>query len=275
LLTHSAVPEKEEGDMQPVVGVVRHYPEAEQIVEALRDIEIADRQMSVLSPGSSEAAIRRIPTTEAEQPGIGETIGSVVGGATGAAGGLAVASVALPGVGPVIAAGAIAFGLLGAVAGGAVGGQFDDTLSHGLPTDELYVYRDALQKGRSIVIAMTEDDAQATQVRQLFASLGAESVDAAREDWWIGLRGAEEAEYTRQGGDFRKDEALYRQGFDAAFRLRAEAPPFDEVRSILRDRHGSATEEPAFRAGYDRGRAHRSGSDGAEGTDPTRRTALP
>jgi hypothetical protein len=107
---------------------------------------------------------------------------------------------------PVIGAGAIALGVRGAVAGDAVGDQLDDTLSHGLPTDELYVYRDALQKGRSIVIVMVEDDAQATQVRQLIAGLGAESVDGAREAWWIGLRDAEEAEYTRQGGDFRKDE---------------------------------------------------------------------
>jgi hypothetical protein len=261
--------------MEAVVGVVRHYPDAERIVEALREIEVSDRHISVLSPGSSEAALRRVPTTDAEQPGIGRAIGSVVGGATGTASGLAVASVALPGVGPVIGAGAIALGLLGAVAGGAVGDQLDDTLSHGLPTDELYVYRDALQKGRSIVVAMAEDDAQAAQVRQLFTGLGAESVDAAREDWWIGLRDAEEAEYTGQGGDFRKDEMLYRQGFDAAFRFRAEAPAFDEVRSILRDKHGSVAEEPAFRAGYDRGRARRSGSDRAEGADATRRTALP
>ena len=82
-----------------------------------------------------------------------------------------------------IGAGAIALGVRGAVAVDAVGDQLDDALSHGLPTDELYVYRDALQKGRSIVIVMVEDDAQATQVRQLIAGLGAESADAAREEW--------------------------------------------------------------------------------------------
>ena len=48
---------------------------------------------------------------------------------------------------PSIAAGAIALGLLGAVAGGALGGQLDDVLSKGLPTDELYVYRHALRNG--------------------------------------------------------------------------------------------------------------------------------
>ena len=229
--------------MQAVVGVVRRYSDALQIVEALRAAGIPDARLAALSPASAlsppaDGALNAIPTTDAEQPGIGGTIGRVVGGAAGTAGGLAVASLALPGVGPVLAAGAIALGLIGAAAGGAIGSHLDDTLSKGLPTDELYVYRHALQMGRSIVVAMAEDDAQAVKVRELIAGLGAESVDAAREEWWVGLRDAEEAEYTRQGGDFRKDEALYRLGFDAAFRLPREAPPFEDARSILRDRTG-------------------------------------
>jgi hypothetical protein len=244
--------------MQAVVGVVRQYAEAEGIVAALRDIEIADRNISVLSPPAPPAALRSVPTTKSEQPSIGKTIGSVVGGAAGTASGLAASAVVVPGVGLVMVAGAIALGVLGAVAGGAVGHQFDDTFSHGLRTDELYVYRDALQKGRSIVVAMAEDDAQATQVRELFANLGAESVDAARDEWWIGLRDAEEAEYTRQGGDFRKDESLYRLGFDTAAGLHDAVPPFDEARTILRERHGALADEPAFRSGYERGRAQRS-----------------
>ena len=254
--------------MQAVVGVVRRYSDALQIVEALRADGIPDARLSALSPASAlspsgDAALRAIPTTDAEQPGIGGTIGRVVGGAAGTAGGLAVASLALPGVGPIIAAGAIALGLIGAAAGGAVGSQLDDTLSKGLPTDELYVYRHALQMGRSIVVAIVEDDARAAKVRELMAGLGAESVDAAREEWWVGLRDAEEAEYTRQGGDFRKDEALYRLGFDAAFRLAREAPPFADALSILQDRHGPVAQEPAFRAGYERGRAQRAISDGS------------
>ena len=123
--------------------------------------------------------------------------------------------------------------------------------------------------GRSIVVAMVEDDAEARKVRELIARLGAESVDAAREEWWVGLRDAEEAEYTRQGGDFQKDEALYRLGFDAAFRLPREAPLFADARSILRDRHGPAAEEPAFRAGYERGRARRA-SDASDRPDAGR-----
>jgi hypothetical protein len=173
--------------MEAVVGVVRQHRKALRIVEALHEMEIADRHISVLSPSTSTSALSRVPATESEQPGIGTAIGSVVGGATGTAGGLAAAAVVLPGVGAVMAAGAIALGMLGAVAGRAVGHHLDESFSNGLPTDELYVYRDALEKGRSLVIVTTEDEAQAVQVRRLLADLGAESVDAAREEWWIGL----------------------------------------------------------------------------------------
>jgi outer membrane lipoprotein SlyB len=98
-------------------------------------------------------------------------------------------ALALPGVGAVVAAGAIVAGLLGAIAGGAVGSQLDDTLSKGPPADELYVYRHALQLGRTVVIAMAEDDAEAEHIRAVAAKLGAESVDVARQDMWTGPPG--------------------------------------------------------------------------------------
>ena len=247
--------------MQAVVGVVRTYPEALRIVEAVRALGIPDRHISVLSPPTPEDVIQTFPKTDAEQPGIGGTIGGVVGGAAGTAGGLAVASLALPGVGPVIAAGAIALGLLGAVAGTAVGRGLEDTLSKGLPTDELYVYRDALRRGRSVVVVTVEDEEDAERVRRLLNDVGAESTDAAREEWWIGLRDAEEAHYTREGGDFRKDEALFRRGFDAAVRLPQPPPPFDEARATLREMYGASVDERPFRSGYERGRVWRSSDD--------------
>ena len=256
--------------MKAVVGVVRELKDVQHIVETVRGMPIAHDRISVLSPGSSDAALRRVPTTDAEQPGIAQAIGSVVGGAAGSAGALAVASVMLPGVGPVVVAGAIALGLLGAAAGGAVGGQLENALSRGLPTDELYVYRDALRKGRSIVLVMAEDEAEATRVREVLDRLGAESVDAAREEWWVGLRDAEEAEYIRHGGDFRKDEELYRMGFDAAFRETSR-----EDRAVsLGERYGPAADEPAFRAGHARGRAYCAAlAEDAAGRQETSRSA--
>jgi len=112
-----------------------------------------------------------------------------------------------------------------------------------------------------VVVVTVDDEERAERVRRLFGDLGAESVDAAREEWWIGLRDAEETHYTQEGGDFRKDEALFRRGFDAAVRLPQAPPPFEEARAILRETDGAAVDERPFRAGYERGRAWRSSDD--------------
>jgi hypothetical protein len=193
--------------MQAVVGVARNRAEAEAVADALRKAGCPDRHVSVLSPSTPEAVLSSVPTAEAEQPGIGMGIGSVVGGAAGTAGGMAVASLAVPGVGPVVAIGALALGLLGLLGGAAVGSRLDDRVSNGLPKDELYVYRDALRKGRSVVIALVEGNPEVTDARALMEGLGVETVDAARGDWWIGLRDAARAEYSDSGTRGESGEA--------------------------------------------------------------------
>jgi hypothetical protein len=65
----------------------------------------------------------------------------------------------------------------------------EDSMTEGLPEDELFVYEDALRKGRSVVIALA-DESKAPLLRELLKAEGAEAVDAAREQWWIGLRDA-------------------------------------------------------------------------------------
>src|SRR5438045_2869900 len=84
----------------------------------------------------------------------------------------------------------------------------------GIPGDELYVYEDALRRGRSVVMAFTDNEKVAESARVALKRAGAESVDAAREEWWIGLRDAESEHYLAQGGDFKTDEAKYRLGFE-------------------------------------------------------------
>jgi hypothetical protein len=112
-----------------------------------------------------------------------------------------------------------------------------------------------------VVVVTIEDEERAERVRRLLNDVGAESTDAAREEWWIGLRDAEEAHYTREGGDFRKDEALFRRGFDAAVRLPQPPPPFDEARATLGEMYGASVDERPFRSGYERGRVWRSSDD--------------
>ena len=249
--------------MGTVAGIFRSRADAERAAESLRSIGIASDKISFLTPGTSEAQLEAaVQTTETEQPGMGGALGGTVGAAMGAAGGASIgavlASLLVPGVGPVLAAGVIGAALLGAggaAAGAAAGSALEESIE-GLPHDELYIYEDALRKGRSVVFAITDDDDKAEAARNMLAQGGAESVDAAREDWWVGLRGAEEEEYTSQGRDFKKDEPVYRRGFEAAQHARFRGRSYDDAIDHLRELHKETFEAESFRRGYERGQGY-------------------
>ena len=53
-------------------------------------------------------------------------------------------------------------------------------------------------QGRTVMIALADEGDQAEAARQILQRNGAESIDAAREQWWVGLRNAEKEHYTRK-----------------------------------------------------------------------------
>lgn len=181
--------------MKSVVGIFASRSEAERAAENLRSLDVTN--INLLVPGASERDVAAVRTVEAEQPGMGKAVGGVVGAALGAA-----TTALLPGVGPIIAvgvaAGELVGAIVGAVGGAVIGGALEDSFVKGLPVDELYLYKDALRKGRTILIAFA-DDAQADAVRQLMQQAGVESLDAARGRWWIGLRDVKEEKYVVSG----------------------------------------------------------------------------
>jgi hypothetical protein len=246
--------------MKPIVGIFIHRNDAENAFKDLCTKGIAERNINMLFPGAPEDALRRLPTDEGEQPGMGEAVGAVVGTGLGASGGAflgAVASALIPGIGPVVAIGVAAaalLGIAGAVGGAAAGGALEDALSDGLPKDEWFVYEDALRQGHAIVIAAAADDAQAETVRRTFERHGAESVDAARERWWIGLRSAEVERY--HNGDFKTIEPRFRSGFEAALHPDTRGSPYETVTALLRQRCPNEYQDPAFRDGYRRGQEY-------------------
>jgi hypothetical protein len=177
--------------------------------------------------------------------------------------GATVASALIPGIGTITAIGMAAVGLLGlaggALAGAVAGGTLENALSQGLPKDELFVYEDALRQGRTVLIALVDDTTQAETIRAVMAEAGAESLDAARDNWWLGVRDAEEEVYTAQGGDFTLAEADYRRGFEAALHREVAGRPYEDVQDYLRSRYGDVSTQNAFRQGYARGRLHAEG----------------
>jgi len=244
--------------MESVVGVFRARDDAERAVQGLAQMGFPKERITLLTPQASAAEIESVPTTEAEPPGIGRAIGAVTGMAAGATGGMqaaALVSLVVPGVGPVLVLGALGALLFG-IGGAAVGAALDRNMREGLPRDELYVYEDALRRGRSVVIGLPESVEQAEQARSLLAAAGAESIDSAREQWWVGLRDAEAAQYTAAGGDFGRDETIYRRGFETACVLTRDGRTYAEVTGELRARCPDVYEHEAFRQGFARGRAY-------------------
>lgn len=252
--------------MKTTVGIFNSTNDAERAIARLRSIGIADNRISYLTPGASEKKLEAVATTDTEQPGMGATLGGVVGGAIGTASGMslgaAAASLFIPGVGPIIATGIIGAALLGAggvIGGAALGGNLEEGMADGLPKDELFVYEDALRQGRSVVIAFTKDDDQDDAARNIMNEAGAESVDAAREDWWVGLRAAEDEDYRRHGGDFKADEPVYRKGFEAALNAETRGKSFDEASRYLGQCYGEECNAAPFKKGYERGQVYHHG----------------
>jgi hypothetical protein len=247
--------------MQSVTGVFTSKTDAYRAIEAMRSNGIPADKITMLSPGSASAELESIQA--AEQPGIGKAIGAALGAAGGAmGGGLLVA--ALPGVGWVVAAGVLGATVLAAAgAGAAAGGALENSTTEGLPEDEIFVYEDALRQGRTVVIALVDDVPAGEAIREVLKSEGAETVDAAREQWWIGLRSAEREHYADYSKDSGEGERFYRLGFEAALHARSRCKEFDQVSAEmasniedLQKQHPGVELEEAYRRGYLRGREY-------------------
>jgi hypothetical protein len=252
--------------MQNVAGVFRSVDGVKCVVERLRAQGFPEERINALAPGTDPAEIdAKVRVSDTEQPGMGGALGGTVGAAIGAAGGLELgataASLLVPGIGPVLAIGIIGaalFGAGGAVAGAVLGNKLEDRIDDGIPHDELFVYEDALRRGRSVVFISAENDTEAESLQTVFSQCGAESIDAARDEWWVGLRDDERLRYEATGASFETDEPGFRRGFEASLHTKARGKSYDEDLDRLRDCFGPACEHAAFRAGYLRGRAYES-----------------
>jgi hypothetical protein len=248
--------------MESVAGVFRSSEHARHAAQALKHAGFSPDDLNLLFPGSSEEQIRSVAVSDTEQPGMGKTIGGVVGAALGMAGGFelgAVAASLVPGVGPVLnvgIAGAALLGVGGAVGGAAIGSAAESQSTEGLPADEIFFYEDALRQGRSLVVVMAIGQTEAARASEILAESGAESLDAAREAWWIGLRDIEKGHYHALGHNWEQDAVEYREGFEAALRRPARAKSAEEAAGYLQSEYPGICQDWAFRQGFDRGQAY-------------------
>lgn len=245
--------------MKTVAGVFRYSKSAREAAIALRHAGLSRGQVNLLFPGSSEEAIHSVETSQTEPPGVGGAIGGVLGGALGIAAGfeLGVAVTALiPGVGPILAVGVAGAALLGVggAAGGAILGEVaDEKSTEGVPEDEIFFYEDALRQGKSLVLVLANDHHEEQRAIKVLEDAGAQSIDAARKDWWLGLRDDVAEHYRSLGPNF---EDMYRAGFESALRRECRGKSLEESSDCLKWWYPGVWDSEAFRRGYERGRDH-------------------
>jgi hypothetical protein len=213
-----------------VAGIFNSPQRAQRAATALRRTGLTS--LNLLVPGTAHAPLGPVQKSETEPPGMDVA-----------------STVLIPGVGPVLALGAAAtalFGVAGMVTAVATGAALQEAPAPAIPADDLYIYKDALRKGKPILFVLARDADDADRANSALAAAGAESIDAARENLWLSLRNIERQHYTRLGGDFEKDEYAYRRGFEAALAQQADYPDSSEP-----------PPSQAFQSGYQRGIAHR------------------
>lgn len=161
--------------------IAKTVPQAESIVDTLRLQGFASDDVSVLFPdkhGTRDFAHEH--NTKAPE---GATTGGVAGMGVGAVLGwiAGIGSIAIPGVGPFIAAGPIVAALSGAAIGGAAGGIIGALIGMGIPEYEAKRYEDKVRSGNILISVHTEDSKERSRVKDIFSNAGAEDIASSSE----------------------------------------------------------------------------------------------
>jgi sporulation protein YlmC with PRC-barrel domain len=159
-----------------VYGVYSDRDEVEKAVDRLRKDGVLSNDISVVFPDrdmNKEFALEK-NTKAPEGAMAGGGTGLVVGGALGWL--VGIGTLAIPGVGPLLAAGPIVAALAGAGVGGAVGGIAGGLIGLGLPEIEAKRYEEEIKRGRILISVHCDSVRSAQAARKLLDDSGAKDV---------------------------------------------------------------------------------------------------
>jgi len=174
------------GKNTAVFGLYRDRASVEGAVDALRQEGFRNTDISVLFPenqGTKDFAHEK-STKAPEGTATGTTSGAVVGGTLGWLAGIG--ALAIPGLGPFIAAGPIVAALAGAGAGGVVGGIAGALVGMGIPEYEAKRYEGRIKEGGILLSVHADDSKWVSKAKDILKRTGAEDVASSGEasaDW--------------------------------------------------------------------------------------------
>src|SRR6267154_2873813 len=162
-----------------VFGIATTQGQAERIVEQLQVQGFATSEISVLMPDTGGTRdVGHIKATKAPE---GATTGAATGGVTGGVIGLlaGIGALAIPGVGPFIAAGPIMAALSGAAVGATTGGVVGALIGMGIPEIEAKRYEDKLKSGNYLIAVHVHDGDEKDRAKEIFKNAGAEDISTS------------------------------------------------------------------------------------------------
>ena len=164
-----------------VFCIAKSELQAIDIVDGLKASGFSSGDVSVLFPdkGASRDFAHERKTKAPEGATAGASTGGVLGGALGWLAGIG--SLAIPGLGPFIAAGPIMGALSGAAAGAAVGGIAGALIGMGIPEHEAKLYEGKVRGGNILISVHTEDSTERRRAKEVFESAGADDVATKQE----------------------------------------------------------------------------------------------
>jgi hypothetical protein len=164
-----------------VYCIARTQAQAEAIVDGLKSAGFSNGEISVLLPDKSgtrdfaHEQNTKLPEGAAAGGAAGMGAGAILGWLAG------IGTLAIPGVGPFIAAGPIMAALGGAAVGGAAGGIIGALVGMGIPEYEAKLYDGKIRSGNALISVHAENSNQVKTAKEIYKRAGAEDINSTSE----------------------------------------------------------------------------------------------
>lgn len=164
-----------------VFCIATSFEQANRIVDHLKNANFSNNDISALFPDNETSRdFAHEKNTKAPEGALtGVSAGGVIGGALGWIAGIG--ALAIPGVGPFIAAGPIAAALGGAALGATVGGVAGGLIGMGIPEIEAKRYEGKLTEGNILISVHTENSEEIDRAKDIFNLAGAHDICTTSE----------------------------------------------------------------------------------------------
>ncbi len=173
--------------MKTVIGLYDDRMTADQVVTELVNAGFDRADISLVAGGATE-----VTSAETDHVAEGATAGALTGAGIGGLGGvlLGLGALAIPGIGPVVAAGPIVAGLTGAALGAAAGGLVGALVNWGIPEEEAGYYAEGVRRGGTLVAVKAADDRanRAVEILRRYSPIDVKQRSAEwRASGWAGF----------------------------------------------------------------------------------------